>query len=61
MESDLILLTDWTWAALEDLELLRRCAGKPLRAWVFRSPAAADRARRSYGRGRWRSMEIVRV
>lgn len=56
MDGDHILLTDWTWIALDSL---LRCPGRVV--WVFHSRAAADRARRSYGRGGWRSMAIVRV
>jgi hypothetical protein len=47
----------WVWVAFADFQ---RLATRPI-VRVFSTRRGADRARRSYGRGAWRAMEIVRV
>jgi hypothetical protein len=55
-----VLLERFVWC---DLELLARRSGQLVsrRVWVFGSFRAADTARRRYGCGLWRTMEVERV
>lgn len=54
-----ILLTDWTWPALE--HVVRRAPELLAPVWIFRTRRSAERARRSFGRGAWRGMQVVPV
>jgi hypothetical protein len=58
MAPSLVMLRHWVWV---DLVTLARLPAdqRPGDVWTFRSIADADRARRAYGRGRWRDMEVV--
>lgn len=53
-----ILLTDWTWIALDYLAGRRWLTTVPAPVWVFHSRLTAERARRTYGRGAWRNLEV---
>lgn len=56
-QGPLVMLERFVWIDL--MTLARR--GSDRRVWLFSSAAAADQARRSYGRGAWRRMEVQRV